>query len=87
MDSDRNCKDLMNRIRELDFAILETALFLNAYPNNKEALSYYHELTCMYDKLREEYTDMCGPLTLYSNKSESEWEWARKPWPWELCAD
>ena len=87
MDSDRSCKDLMTRIRELDFAILETSLFLNAYPDNKEALSYYHELTRMYDKLSAEYNEKCGPLTLYSNKSEYDWEWARKPWPWELCAD
>jgi spore coat protein JB len=87
MDSERTCRDLMKRIRELDFAILETALFLNAYPGSKEALSYYNELRCTYEKLRAEYTEHCGPLTLYSNKSESDWDWARKPWPWELCAD
>ena len=87
MDSDMSCKDLIKRIRELDFAILETALFLNAFPDNAEALSYYRELTCIYEKLREEYNVGCGPLTLYSNKSEDKWEWGNKPWPWELCAD
>lgn len=87
MDSDRRGKELLCHIRELDFAMVETALFLNAYPCNKEALSYYHELKHAYEKLRAEYNELCGPLTLYSNVSDSEWEWARKPWPWELCAD
>lgn len=87
MDSDMTCKELMHRIRELDFAILETALFLNAYPNNAEALSYYHELVCIYEKLRNDYNTACGPLTLYSNKSEDAWKWGNDPWPWELCAD
>jgi spore coat protein JB len=87
MGSDMRCKELMKQIRELDFAIIETALFLNAYPDNTEALSYYHELTRMYEKLREEYNTACGPLTLYSNKCEDKWAWGNMPWPWELCAD
>ncbi len=86
-EKNANCRALMKAIRELDFAIVETALFLDAYPDNAEALSYYRELTCAYEKLRNEYNSACGPLTLYSNSSEHTWEWGCKPWPWELCAD
>ena len=87
MDTKCNCRELMRKIRETDFAILETALFLDAYPDSQEALSYYCALQKKNEALREEYNMNCGPLTLYSNKSENEWQWTNKPWPWEIDSD
>ena len=77
----------MRRIKETDFAITETALFLDAYPDNSEALAYYHELKKKNEALRKEYNMSCGPLTIYSNVSETEWSWVKRPWPWELDSD
>ncbi len=82
-----NCKEKMCLLRALDFAIYETALFLDAYPDNKEALSYYHELKTRYEKLFREYERNCGPLTIYTNESHSSWDWTKTPFPWELNAD
>jgi len=83
MDAKCNCRALLRKIQEIDFAMVETALFLNAYPDNCEALAYYHELKKKNDALRCEYNSACGPLTLYSNGCEHEWKWVKTPWPWE----
>lgn len=87
MDAKCNCRTLMKRIRETDFALVETVLFLNSHPESKEALAYYHELKKKNEALRAEYNSSCGPLTAYSNECENEWKWVKMPWPWELDSD
>ena len=87
MDANNSCRALLARIREIDFAIVETALFLDAYPNCKEALAYYKALKQKNEALRNEYNTACGPLTIYSNECENEWKWVNRPWPWELDSD
>ncbi len=82
-----NCRERMNLLRMLDFAIVETALFLDAYPDNAEALAYYHELKMRYKAAYKEYETTCGPLTIYSNESKTTWELASAPLPWELSSD
>lgn len=83
----KNCKALMEQIRALDFAIVETALYLNAYPENCEALAYYHELTDKREVLAHSYEQHCGPLTIGGNKSVNTWDWTHGPWPWECDAN
>lgn len=87
METKCNCKETMRLLRAFDFAILETALFLNAHPDHEEALAYYCELREKYDKLYAEYTENCGPLTIHTNDNKSSWDWVKTPWPWELDAD
>ncbi len=87
MEHTFNCRETMRLLRALDFAMVETALFLDAYPENSEALGYYHEIKKRFEKVKKEYEYNCGPLTIYSNECESSWDWTKTPFPWELCAD
>lgn len=87
MECKKNCKDTMQKLRAVDFALVETALFLDGYPDNAEALAYYHELKKKREELYKAYTTSCGPLTIFTNESDSSWSWAKTPWPWELDAD
>ncbi len=87
MEQTFNCKETMRLLRALDFAIVETALFLDAYPENAEALEYYHEIKKRYEKTFSDYERYCGPLTIYSNECETSWDWTKTPFPWELSAD
>ena len=70
-------------LRALDFAIQETVLFLDAYPENKQALAYYHQLVEQRGQVMAAYQKKCGPVTMYGNVSRNSWDWVTGPWPWE----
>lgn len=74
---------MMNKIREYDFAIVETVLFLNTHPNNMKALKYYTKLRSEREALVAEYEKNVGPLTMYGNMNGNKWDWVSGPWPWE----
>lgn len=81
--SGRNNDSLLLRIQRLKFSLDETVLFLDAYPNNAEALSFYHAMLDKLNSLIDEYESTYGPLTAYGNKSKNSWDWIKGPWPWE----
>ena len=81
------CRDELKMLRAIDFAIQETVLFLDAYPDHKQALQYYHQLIEHRKMLMEKYEKTCGPLTMYGNQSRTSWDWVEGPWPWEADAN
>ncbi|MBQ2767089.1 MAG: spore coat protein CotJB [Clostridia bacterium] len=85
---ENNCgKALLNKLRMIDFSIYETVLFLDAYPEDNEALAYYHKLLEQRKALMSEYETKVGPLTIYGNTCGNEWKWIKQPWPWEYDAN
>ena len=82
-----SCKLLMDQIRAVDFALYETVLYLDVYPNSCDALETYHKLKAQHEALRREYEATCGPLTAFGNQSTASWDWMGKPFPWEYDAD
>lgn len=74
---------LMRKLREYDFAIFETVEFLDTHPKNKKALEYYTKLRAEREKILAEYEAAFGPITMYGNESDSDWDWVKGPWPWE----
>jgi spore coat protein JB len=81
-----DCSRLMQQLREIDFSIVETALYLDAYPEQPQALEYYHRLIQERKKLMDAYQNSCGPLSIYGNQSQGSWDWVKTPWPWEADA-
>ena len=79
----QGCADLTEQLRMLDFAIQEVALYLDGYPDCREALCYYHKLTERRRAVAERVSAVCGPVTYLDNMSEDEWSWVKTPWPWE----
>ena len=75
---------LLNKLRALDFAIIEAALFLDSHPTDKKALAYYKKMSEQRNMLRKQYTELYGPLTIFENTSDTDWDWVKGPWPWEL---
>ena len=82
-----NCRNDLKALRALDFAIQETVLFLDAYPNHCQALQYYHQLVAQRKELADAYNKNCAPLTIYGNLSTDSWDWVEGPWPWEADAN
>ena len=82
-----NCANLKKKIQMIDFAIIDTVLYLNAYPKCSQALEYYHKLVKEREILEGAIREKCGPLTAMSNHSRSEWNWVEGPWPSEPDAN
>lgn len=86
-EESNSCCEEMETLRKIEFAIVDVALYLNAYPESECALAYYHKLIeerkCLLQKIHE----TCGPTTLYDNVSETCWKWIEGPWPWQYGAN
>ena len=78
-----NGGSLMKKIQQVEFALYELLLYLDAYPDSKEALTHYHCLIDARKALVAEYQSQHGPLTMYGNESTDSWDWVSTPWPWE----
>lgn len=81
------CRDLGMKLSMIGFALHETVLYLDVYPDSAPALEYYHRLHEQYEQALYEYESKCGPLTAMGNKSHSTWQWISMPWPWEYDAN
>lgn len=75
---------LRHYIDVASFAVDEAKLFLDTHPDDKEALEYFNH----YNKTRKhavaEYSACFGPLVVEEADCEKEFQWATKPWPWEM---
>ena len=82
------CRALLSRLQTLDFSIVDTVLYLDAYPECREALKHYHELLSERDALLRDLSEKCNlPVTSFGNTSRDAWDWVRGPWPWEPDAN
>lgn len=78
---------LANRIKAVDFALYELVLYLDAYPDDRRALSYYAKYKKTAEMLKAEYNQKYGPLTAFENTDPHHWQWVEGPWPWEKEAN
>ena len=77
----------MRKLQMIDFAIVETVLYLDAYPHSKSALAYYHKLVDERAKLSKALAADESPITSFNNDSTDNWNWTNGPWPWESDAN
>ena len=80
-------KSPMEKLRAIEFAIVDTALYLDVYPECKSALDHYHKLMAEREALAAVVNKTCGPLTINDNHDKSKWTWVKGPWPWEPDAN
>ncbi len=73
--------EMLKKIREYNFAIIELALYLDTHPEDQKALCLHKEYTKCYKDLTDKYQKVYGPLTI--NFPCNRWRWLEEPWPWE----
>ncbi len=73
---------LLKKLMAYNFAFNDLNLYLDIYPEDKEALELFKKYVEEYKKLRKEYASMYGPIALMQDKYEN-YEWLKNPWPWE----
>ena len=79
----RDCmrEEIIMKIRELDFAIIELALYLDTHPDDEKALCLHRHYANVLKELMDKYQKVYGPLTI--DYPCNKWRWLEEPWPWE----
>jgi spore coat protein JB len=78
-------REMLQKINEVSFAVVELNLFLDTHPEDSNALEYFNECSRHRQKLLREYARMYGPLIVddANENPGSYWNWIQMPWPWQ----
>lgn len=80
-----NSFELLKCIQEVQFYAVELNLYLDNFPNNREATEDYKEISRKFDKLVAEYEYQYGPIRNFGSAYiENPNKWVNQPWPWEI---
>jgi spore coat protein JB len=78
-------EDLLNKVREFGFAMIDLDLYLDTHPDDVEKIKVYNQYLIQEKQATDEYEKRYGPLSLGSDVLNSyPWTWASTPWPWEV---
>ena len=72
----------MKAYQAYSFAVYDTLLYLNAYPDCKEALDSYNKYQKLAVKAKQDYEARFGSIT--PPIEAQSWEWACGAWPWQI---
>lgn len=77
--------EMLTTIDSLCFAMTDLDLYLDIYPNDKNALELYNFYQNSYNEYMKSYQKEYGPLELDSATFKNNfWTWILSPWPWEV---
>ncbi|MCG8500412.1 MAG: spore coat protein CotJB [Firmicutes bacterium] len=74
---------LLKEIMKLEFALVETALYLDTHPRDARMLAEHNKYACQLEMLKKQYEQKYGPLT-NQGMSRCPWRYIDEPWPWEI---
>ena len=80
-----NKSELLKRISELDFAIVDLNLYLDTHPECAEALEMLTKLAATLKSLKADYVKKYGPLMVTDVENETPFSWVapEHKWPWQ----
>lgn len=79
---DCNVRDeMLEKIKCLNFSIIELSLYLDTHPNDDKALCLHRRYCKEFKELKDKYQKVYGPLSIYFPCNK--WRWLEEPWPWE----
>ena len=74
---------ILTDIDALCFACIDLNLYLDVFPNDRQAINLYNKYNSRKSELTKEYEEKFGPLLLSSKSLDSyPWAWNNMPWPW-----
>ena len=73
---------LMKAYQAYSFAAYDTLLYLDAYPDSREALESYNKYQRLAAKAKAEYEAKYGYIT--PPNDTKGWSWTDGPWPWQI---
>ena len=78
---------LLRKLQQVGLALVETALYLDAYPENRAALAYYNKLLEERKRLSDALGENDRPMTALDAGKNDTWNWINSPWPWDIEAN
>lgn len=77
--------EMLLNIGQMTFAAHELNLYLDNYPNDKEALTLFSRYRKMSNDLIRNYERRYGPLTISGEVNDNiPFRWESEKWPWEM---
>lgn len=77
-------EDMLMQIMEYTFAMIDLQLYLDMYPNDRDALKLFNTYLNNKKELTNMFEEKYGPLTIDSEVQKNNWLWDNSPWPWEV---
>ena len=75
---------MLTDIDSLEFALIDLNLYLDVYPDDKNAIELFNKYRNEQNELLHTYQNKFGPILLNSDSlNNMPWMWDNKPWPWE----
>lgn len=74
--------ELLLKIQELTFKIIDLNLYLDVYPNNNEIYKEFKNTAAELKKYKEIYEKNYGPLCMTETLFYDSYKWEKDPWPW-----
>ena len=74
-------EELLFNINEYSFMMHDMNLYLDNYPNDREALRKFNEFRSKKDELVKNYERKYGPLEVTSSVDNTNFNWVSN-WPW-----
>lgn len=75
-----NRQQMLLKLSAIQFAMWEMRVYLDTHLDNKDAQNLYEKYKTQFEKIKKEYEEAYGPLTLNGQNSD---EWLQDPWPWD----
>lgn len=79
--NDCEMEQMLMKIKELNFAVIELGLYLDTHPEDQRALCLHRKYVKELKDLKDKYQKVYGPLSIYYPCNK--WRWLEEPWPWE----
>ena len=77
-------QQMLKKLQELSFALVELNLFLDTHPDNARARELYNTYSKQMHDLRNEYFENYGPTMNFGVcPAGDSFSWINSPWPWE----
>lgn len=77
----------LHELQSLAFALTELGEYLDTHADDMEAFALFRSYAELYQKGREKYEKMHGPLTQKGSANNDRYSWLNDPWPWEFAAN
>ncbi|MDO5780802.1 MAG: spore coat protein CotJB [Clostridium celatum] len=79
-----NQRECLDAIRKLQFFAIDLNLYLDNFPNCKDAIDDYKLISSKLRKLMWDYEQSYGPLSNFGSAYiQNPDAWIDTPWPWE----
>ncbi len=77
--------ELLRRLQEADFVLVELTLYLDTHPDDLQAIEQFNQMAVVRRQIACEYENDYGPLLQYGHSfSRYPWDWKNTPWPWQV---